>query len=100
MTTSSSSPRSPELFVDGQSALVLAGGAVRLDLHALETSKRSLRGDQEPVVQVRLVLSPGAFLQVMDSLGDFVAANGIEPAPADDPGPGAAEKRSPNFRPG
>jgi hypothetical protein len=70
---------------------------VRLDLHALETSRRSLRDDQEPVVQVRLVLSPGAFLQVVDSIGAFVADSGIEPAGGGPDRP-AAEAVSPNFR--
>lgn len=91
------SPNPPEFFVDGASTALLAGGAVRLDLEALETSKRSLRDEQSAAVVARLVLSPAAFLQMVESVGAFLAERGIEPVPAGPAGGAGGGRPSPNF---
>jgi hypothetical protein len=92
------SPRPPELFVDGQSTVLLTGGTIRIDLYALETNRRSLRDNQIQTILVRLVLSPTGFLQTVAAIGRFLAQNGIKP-PLADASSGAAA-RSPNFHGG
>ena len=90
-------------FIDGVGDIRLRDGVVRMDLLALSPTRRDDKGNPVPQFVDQLVMSPAAFLRLVNALGGTVRQmqeKGLlrsGEAAGETEGDGEAQTSSPNF---